>query len=81
MIRAPVGSPAALIDIVNQVNTAFVNLSLLPVKMPSYPKANLPDPATFRNCWIKVPDEAGGDTAAESDGTHWRRMQDRAIVS
>lgn len=54
---------------------------MLPVKMPVYTVATLPSAAMFKDCWVKVSNESGGDTAAESDGTNWRRMQDRAIVS
>lgn len=49
--------------------------------MPTFVKANLPDAAKYKDCWIKVSNDVGGDTAAESDGTNWRRMQDRAVIS
>lgn len=52
-----------------------------PFKLPEFAVADLPDPAKFRGCHINVPDEAGGYTSAFSDGTHFRRVQDRAIVS
>lgn len=81
MLRAPAGTPTWGIELIRQIEAETLAKSLLPVKMPTYLKADLPDAGTFRNCWIKVSDEAGGDTAAESDGTNWRRMQDRAIVS
>src|SRR3954470_2696998 len=81
LLRAPAGTPAWGVDLIRQIEVELLNLRQLPVKMPAYPKANLPDAATFKNCWIKVPDDAGGDTAAMSDGANWRRMQDRAIVS
>lgn len=34
-----------------------------------------------RAAYIYVSDESGGATLAFSDGTNWRRVQDRAIVS
>ena len=66
---------------IRQIEAELLGRSLLPVRMPAYGKDSLPDAARFKDCWIKVPDEAGGDTAAESDGVSWRRMQDRAVVS
>ena len=39
------------------------------------------DPATGRAATVYVSDESGGATLAFSDGTNWRRVQDRAIVS
>lgn len=47
----------------------------------------LPDPASYdpettgRAAYIYVSDETGGSTLAFSDGTNWRRVQDRVIVS
>lgn len=81
MIEAPPGSPPWAIELVRRMNAEFLNRSKLPVRMPVFTVATLPDPAQFKDCWVKVSNESGGDTAAESDGTNWRRMQDRAIVS
>ena len=52
-----------------------------PLRMPTYLVADLPDPARFKDCLIKISNETGGDTACESDGTNWRRMTDRAVAS
>lgn len=49
--------------------------------LPEYTVATLPSAADNVRCWIWVSDETGGATAAISDGTSWRRMQDRAVVS
>lgn len=43
--------------------------------------ATLPDPTKNEGRQIYVSDEVGGATLAFSDGTNWRRVQDRAIVS
>lgn len=43
--------------------------------------ATLPDPADYPYTFIYVSDEAGGAQPAFSDGTNWRRLTDRAIVS
>jgi hypothetical protein len=50
-------------------------------RLPSFVKTELPDAATFINCLIYVSDETGGATVAFSDGTDWRRVQDRAVVA
>ena len=46
-----------------------------------YTVATLPTVGTYTNGVIMVSDETGGHTMAFSDGTNWRRVQDRAIVS
>lgn len=49
--------------------------------------ATLPDPANYdpgvrgKAAYVFVSDESGGATLAFCDGTNWRRVQDRAIVS
>ena len=47
----------------------------------SYTVATLPDATEFEAHTIYVSDETGGATIAFSDGTNWRRVQDRAVVS
>lgn len=47
----------------------------------SFTVATLPTASTFTRGLIYVSDETGGATLAFSDGTNWRRVQDRAIVS
>jgi hypothetical protein len=47
----------------------------------SYTVTTLPDVALHRRELIFVSNETGGATVAFSDGTHWRRVQDRAVVS
>lgn len=44
-------------------------------------KANLPNAASNKGRLIMVSDEAGGYVPAFSDGTSWRRVTDRAVVS
>lgn len=81
MLRAPAGTPPWGVELIRQIDAEFLNRGRLPVKMLVYAKADLPDAGLFKDCWIKVSDDTGGDTAAESDGTNWRRMQDRAVIS
>lgn len=48
--------------------------------LEAYAVADVP-PATTPGQLIFVANETGGATVAFSDGTNWRRLQDRAIVS
>ena len=52
-----------------------------PLVLASYLKAALPSAATYAQGVIYVSDEAGGAVPAFSDGTNWRRVTDRAVVS
>lgn len=49
-------------------------------RLPSYTVATLPS-AGDAGEMIFVSDEAGGAVIAFADGTNWRRVTDRAIVS
>jgi hypothetical protein len=49
-------------------------------RLASYTVATVP-PATPAGMLIYVSNEAGGAVPAFSDGTNWRRVTDRAIVS
>lgn len=52
------------------------------VRVGSYTVATLPSAAAVgAGTMIYVSDEAGGPVMAFSDGTDWRRMTDRAVVS
>lgn len=52
-----------------------------PLLVMTYTVATLPTASLYANSLITVSNEAGGYTVAFSDGTNWRRVQDRAIVS
>lgn len=52
-----------------------------PVLLAEYAVADLPDASLWEKGVIYVPDETGGATLAFSDGTNWRRVQDRTVVS
>ena len=53
-----------------------------PLPLRVYLVSELPDPTQFVNGdHVFVPDETGGSIPAFSDGTDWRRVTDRAIVS
>lgn len=49
--------------------------------LESFTVATLPTASTFPRCLIYVSDETGGAVVAFSDGTDWRRVTDRGIVS
>ena len=52
-----------------------------PLPLKSFAVADLPTASDWTNSIIYVSDETGGATIAFSDGTNWRRVQDRAIVA
>jgi hypothetical protein len=52
-----------------------------PAQFPSYTVATVPIAAVFVRSMIYVSDETGGAVLAFSDGTNWRRVTDRAIIS
>ena len=51
------------------------------IEVGSFTVATLPSASAAPNGIIKVSDETGGETLAFSDGTNFRRVQDRAIVA
>jgi hypothetical protein len=54
----------------------------VPVKLPSYTVATVPSAsAAGAGAQIYVSDESGGAVPAFSDGTSWRRVTDRVVVS
>ena len=69
-------------------STVHQRLGQGPFLLQGYVVAALPDATEFGttgtlpfSSMIFVSDETGGATLAFSDGTNWRRVQDRAIVS
>ncbi len=52
-----------------------------PLILASYTVATVPTASLWTSGVIVVTDETGGFTLAFSDGSNWRRMQDRAVVS
>lgn len=47
----------------------------------SYTVATLPAAATYPRAIVYVSNETGGAVPAFSDGSNWRRVTDRAVVS
>ncbi len=52
-----------------------------PFFLEPYTVATLPSAADWEGAQVYVSDESGGAVPAFSDGTNWRRVTDRAIVS
>lgn len=52
-----------------------------PAVLPSYTVAGVPTASSFTGGMIYVTNETGGSIPAFSDGTNWRRVTDRAIIS
>lgn len=61
-------------------NAAYQQLGAIPI-LPTYTVATLPSAATYARGMIYVSDESGGAVVAFSDGTDWRRVTDRAVVT
>ncbi len=67
--------------IVEALGISVVDDATLLVQAKTYTVSTLPTAATYPRGIIYVSNEAGGATLAFSDGTNWRRVQDRAVVS
>lgn len=52
-----------------------------PFTLPSYTVAGVPAAATYTAGLAYISNESGGAVVAFSDGTNWRRLTDRAIIS
>lgn len=52
-----------------------------PLQLAAYTVAALPAAAEWKRCVVVVTDDVGGEVAAVSDGTSWRRTTDRAVVT
>lgn len=52
-----------------------------PVPLTSYTVAGAPAAASHTGALIFVSNEAGGAVPAFSDGTNWRRVTDRTVIS
>lgn len=62
------------------VTSAEVGVTV-PLKLQSYTVAGVPTASSHTGAMIYVSNETGGATVAFSDGTNWRRVQDRAIIA
>jgi len=53
----------------------------IPTPLPIHTVANKPNATLYTGAQIYVSDETGGAVIAFSDGTNWRRVTDRAVIS
>jgi len=68
-------------QLASDLASSFATLSVSgPVKVGSYTVAGLPSASAAAQL-VYVSDETGGAVLAFSDGTNWRRVTDRAVVS
>lgn len=67
--------------VLNGTTEATAIIASLPFVAASYTVATVPSAATYVRGLIYVSNESGGAVIAFSDGTNWRRVTDRAIVS
>lgn len=79
-------APSTTLDMLEAVALALVRLqangpTLFPARLPACSKGALPSAASNTGALIWVTDEVDGSVPAFSDGTNWRRVTDRAIVS
>jgi hypothetical protein len=62
------------------IGSASVDFSV-PIKLPSFTVLTVPDATKSAGQMIYVSNESGGAVPAYSDGTNWRRVTDRNVVS
>lgn len=77
----PAGAPPWLIDTLRSIREALADPWPTPLRLVSYAVADLPPAANWAGGMVYVTNEAGGAIPAFSDGTNWRRVTDRAVVS
>lgn len=67
------------------IETFVFSLFRRPQALPGFTVATLPSPVDWyksnQSAMIFVSNEAGGSVPAFTDGTNWRRVTDRNIVS
>jgi hypothetical protein len=67
--------------IVEAFNFSVAADANLLLQAKSYTVSGVPAAATYPRGVIYVSNETGGATLAFSDGTNWRRVQDRAVIA
>lgn len=80
-LTLPGDGPAWLPAFASSILRGLTQIWPGPLRLASYVVAEVPDAATYSAGLIYVTDEAGGAVPAFSDGTDWRRVTDRAVVS
>lgn len=77
----PANAPAWVATVIKDIVEWVQNIRRGPQVLTSYTVTTLPDPADWLGGMIYVSNETGGAVPAFSDGTNFRRVTDRAIVS
>lgn len=77
----PAEAPFWLERVLRSIHDALADVWSTPLRLASYAVADLPPAADWTNGMVYVTDESGGAVPAFSDGTNWRRVTDRAVVS
>ena len=70
----------AVVALVNS-DYGVVETSGGPVEFPRYAVLSVPDASAYIGHMIYVTNDTGGPVMAFSDGTNWRRVTDRAVIS
>lgn len=80
--QTDLGLITSAIDNIYDLGTLVVSGLVYPTefKLPNYTVAGLPSPATL-GLMIFVTNASGGSVPAFSDGTYWRSVIDRSIIS
>lgn len=78
-VVCPDGS-ATLTTAMTIKNTGAI-VGSFPFILPTYTVAGVPSAATFARGLAYISNESGGAVVAFSDGTNWRRVTDRAVIS
>lgn len=91
MGKLDLSPPPSYIQEFNEVwrtwlNAIYSRLGNGPTLAKGYTVVSVPSPSdwsdgTTYSAYIYVSNEVGGATLAFSDGTNWRRVQDRVIIS
>lgn len=80
-LEPPAGQPKWLFERFRTIGRVLDGPQERPFRLASYTVATLPHAASWSAGLIYVSDESGGAVPAFSDGTNWRRVTDRAVVS
>lgn len=77
----PASAPTWLPEVLSSIRGALSDEWPTPLKLVSYTVAGVPPAADWTASMVYVTNETGGAVPAFSDGTNWRRVTDRAIIS
>jgi len=81
IVQGGIASPSMQLffdELLLKINGLLLGAALT---LPSYTVLTVPDATIWGASMIYVTDETGGAIPAFSDGTNWRRVTDRTVVS